>query len=214
MFRAALFLILLVFCLGLLRSQGVIGSGSMAADPGDDPGAHFRIPNPAELDPDRAEAIYRSIRSRMAGDYAESADPLARTYQRWHRLNRFPYPSAGHGRIFVNNYANAVSADQFAARARSDSYPVGSVIVKDGFIVTEAGDILTGPLNIIERHPPGEDPSNPQGWRYIQIRPDGTVIGAGARDERTRFCAACHVRHNGAIAPFFFVPQGKESGKP
>ncbi len=150
----------------------------------------------------------------MAGDYAESADPLAQLYQRWVRLNRFPYPSAGHGRIFVNNYANAAAAKQFAARDRSDSYPVGSIVVKDGFIVTDTGDILTAPLNLIEKRPPGQDATTAEGWRFIQILPNGTVIGAAPRDDRTRFCANCHVRYNGPIAPFFFVPAGKESHGP
>lgn len=183
----------------------------MAGDPDGGDNAHLQISNPADLNPDRAEAIYQSIRDNMAGEYAESSDPLARTYQRWDRANRLPYPSAGHGRIFVNTYTNAAAARLFAARDRSGPYPVGSVIVKDGFIATGEGNILTGPLNIIEKLPPGDASSNTEGWRFIQIRPNGTVIGAAVQDERTRFCAACHFQRNGAIAPFFFPPPGNES---
>lgn len=182
----------------------------MAGDSDGGPVAHFQISGPAELGPARAEEIYQSIRESMAQHYAESSDPLAQTYQQWVRANRFPYPSAAHGGIFVNNYTNSIAARQFAARDRSGPYPAGSVVVKDGFIVTKEGNILTGPLNIIEKLPPGEASTNAEDWRFIQIRPNGTVIGTAARDERTRSCAECHIQRNGAAAPFFFVPPGNE----
>lgn len=173
---------------------------SIAGDRDDGRKAHVQIFNPAQLGPDRAEAIYESIRESMARHYGESLDPLARTYQRWDRINQFPYPSATHGDMFVNNYANSAATRQYAARDRSGPYPTGSIIAKDGFIVTKEGNILTGPLNIIEKVPPGDASPNAEGWRFIEIRPNGT-----------RFCAACHIQRNGAIAPFFFVPLGNES---
>jgi hypothetical protein len=105
----------------------------------------------------------------------------------------------------------ATAAPQFAARDRSHPYPAGSVIVKDGFIVTKEGNILTAPMNIIEKVPASAVSTDD--WRFIQIRPNGTIIGAAAGDERTRFCAECHIQRNGALAPFFFVPSGND-GKP
>jgi hypothetical protein len=197
-----------VVSVSLLRA---VSSGSIADDSHGGPNAHFRIANPAELGSARAEEIYQSIRESMAKHYAESSDPLAETYQHWVRANRFPYPSAAHGGVFINDYTNATAAPQFAARDRSHPYPAGSVIVKDGFIVTKEGNILTAPMNIIEKVPASAVSTDD--WRFIQIRPNGTIIGAAAGDERTRFCAECHIQRNGALAPFFFVPSGND-GKP
>jgi hypothetical protein len=145
----------------------------------------------------------------MAEHYGESSDPLADTYQHWVRANRFPYTSAAHGGIFINDYVNAAAAPQFNARDRSHPYPAGSVVVKDGFIVTKEGNILTAPMNIIEKLPASA--RNTEDWRFIQIRPNGTVIGAAIGDERTQFCADCHIQRNGALAPFFFVTSGAEA---
>ena len=59
---------------------------------------------------------------------------------------------------------------------------------------------LTAPMNIIEKLPASARTTD--NWRFIQIRPNGTVIGAAIGDERTQFCVDCH--SNGALAPFFF----------
>ena len=181
---------------------------SLADDLHGNPSAHFRIPNSAELGPTRAEEIYQSIRESMAEHYRESSDPLTETYQHWVRVNRFPYLSEAHGTVFINDYANPAATPQFAARDRHP-YPAGSIVVKDGFIVSKDGDIFTAPMNIIEKLPASV--VNADDWRFIQIRPNGAVIGAAVGDERTRFCAECHIRRNGALAPFFFVAPGAEA---
>ncbi len=184
---------------------------AVTAEPDDARQSHLDVVNPATFGPERAEAIYQAIHDRMARDFTESGDPVARQYQQWERLNRFPYASAGHGRVYVNNYANPSAAPFFGRREATGAYPEGSIVVKDAFVLTEDGDILTGDLGIIEKR---GDAADPGGWRFIQIRPDGSVIGARAGDRRTEFCAACHVGHNGPAAPFFFVPPNKAAEGP
>lgn len=198
--------VLLLSVLGLLWAEDIVNPRSDAINVGSSPGAHFRIPSPADLTPERAEDIYQSIRDSMARHYGESSDPISYQYQQWERMNRFPYPSAVHGGMFVNNYTNSKAATLFARRDRATAYPAGSIIVKDGFIVTKEVDVLTGPLNIIEKVTTDNPTATAEDWRYIEIKPDGTVIGAGQQDQRTRFCASCHTERNGATAPFFFVP--------
>ena len=202
-------LIAFLCCVVSIAVLRFVSSGSVADDSHGGPNAHFRVSNPAELGSIRAEEIYQSIRKSMAKHSGESSDPLTETYQHWLRANRFPYPSAAHGDIFINDYVNAAATPQFAARDRSHPYPAGSVVVKDGFIVTKEGNILTAPMNIIEKLPASV--VNTDDWRFIQIRPNGTVIGADVGDERTRFCADCHIKRNGALAPFFFVTSGAEA---
>jgi hypothetical protein len=141
--------------------------------------------------------------------YADSGDPLARSYQRWSRLNDAPYRSAAHGDVFVNNYANASAAPGYAARDRATPFPADAVIVKDSFMVTGDGQVLTGPLYIIEMHSVGGARADAV-WRFLEITPDGVLIGAAADDRRTDFCAACHFKAKGRAAPFFYVPAGNE----
>src|SRR5206468_12360096 len=94
--------ILLLCCVASLWAFEATISGSIAGDVHDGSNAHLKIPNPAELRPERAEEIYQSIRESMARNYAESSDPLAETHQHWVRANRFPHPSAAHGGIYIN----------------------------------------------------------------------------------------------------------------
>ncbi len=172
---------------------------------------HFRISNPAALNPERAEAIYLAIRQRMSEHYAESGDPLARSYQNWRRLNHAPYRSAAHGDVFVNNYANASAAASYAIRDRATPFPADTIIVKDSFTVTVDGQVVTGSLYIIEKHSAAGDVPETAEWRFLEITPDGVLIGGSAGDRRTEFCAACHFGSNGRTAPFFFVPAENES---
>jgi len=174
---------------------------------------HIVIPNPAELDPASAEATYQSIRENMASQYANSGDPLAWSYQNWKRLNRAPYRSKAHGGLFVNNYASAGAAAAYAKRDRSASFAVGSMIVKDSFMVTTTGTVLAGPLYIVEKLPPGWAP-NAGDWRFLVIKSDGTLVGLGQDEEKTRFCVTCHTKKNGTNAPFFYVPRGNEAATP
>ena len=204
--------LILVLCAGLLGIQKVLEHRSMGADREGERNAHFRIVNPAELGPTRAEAIYQSIRQSMAARYGESGDPLTDTYQGWARINRFPYRSVAHGGLFVNNYANSAGGELYAARSRATPFPQESIIVKDSFMVTRDGQVLTGPLYIIEKLSPGASIETGD-WRFLEIEPDGSLIGAAPGDRRTHFCAGCHVKPSGAVAPFFFVPRGIEAGE-
>lgn len=161
------------------------------------PPRHFRVEQPAKLGNADAEDIYRRILDKMVAGYALSGDRTATRYRTWRRVNAAPYRSTQHGERYVNNYANPVAAD-YADLEAGIALPVGAIIAKDSFAVTERGDVFSGPLSIMEKMPAGFDPAGGD-WRYTLIMPDGSLFGTtgGVRAQEVAFCADCHTKHGG-----------------
>ncbi len=167
--------------------------GFAASDISGDPSRprrHFRVANPKFLGPREAEAIYRRLRGRMKAGYALSG---RRVYDGWRRYNRAPYLSATHGRRYVNNYANprAAAYGRFEGAGR---LPVGAIVAKDSFTVTEDGEISPGPLFLMEKMPKGFNYASGD-WRYTAIMPDGSVLGVtgGENAAAVEYCIGCHL---------------------
>ncbi len=157
------------------------------------PRRHFRVRNPKKLTPEEAQTIYDELRKTMGSGYALSKHPAVKAYQRWRRYNTTPYRSASHGQRYLNNYANAkgVAYGMFETAGR---LPVGAVIAKDSFTVTEEGAVSAGPLFIMEKMPQGFNYVSGD-WRYTMIMPDGSIFGEtkGENTEAVKFCISCHL---------------------
>lgn len=167
---------------------------------------HPAIAFPAELNGDRAEAVYRAIKGQIRQNYALSGDPVVLAYQEWKRFNRFPYRSPNHGQRFVNHYANA-KARSYGRFEGMKSLPAGSIVVKDSFVVTEGGQLRTGPLFLMEKMGPGFK-STAGTWRFMMLRPDGTVVGmtGGKGAKNVEFCAECHKAAGPEQEYLYFMP--------
>ena len=85
--------------------------------------------------------------------------------------------------------------------------PVGSVLAKDSFEVTDRGDVITASLSLMEKMPAGFNPEG-RDWRYTMIMPDGTLFGTtnGEGSERVAFCIECHIAAGRAQDQLFFIP--------
>ena len=171
------------------------------------PQRHFRVERPADLAGADALTIYDRIRDAMVAIYRKSGNPYATKYPAWRKYNITPYLSATHGQRYVNNYANS-PAVAYGRAEKAGTLPVGSVLAKDSFEVTERGDVLTGPLALMEKMQPGFNPTN-RDWRYTMIMPDGSLFGTtkGERSGRVEFCAVCHRGAGDARDHLFFVPK-------
>jgi hypothetical protein len=189
----------------------ILAGVTAVAAAGDDgtapPKAHMRIANPADLSGARAESVYQGIRAALARSYGESGDPVTAAYQGWRRYNLVPYRSSRHGGVFVNNYANERAA-AYGRFGGQGPMPVGAVIVKDSFVVTRRGDVMTGPLHLMEKKAPGFDPANDD-WLYMSLAADGRLVGVsgGLGAENVTFCAECHARAPAASDHLFFMPR-------
>jgi len=171
------------------------------------PTRHFKVKSPAELADADALTIYDRIRDEMASVYRGSGIRDAGVYQTWRRYNVPPYRSATHGRRYVNNYANP-RAEAYGKFEAAGTLPEGSVLAKDSFEVTTRGDVVMGPLALMEKMQPGFDPES-RDWRYTMIMPDGSVFGTtkGEGSERVEFCAECHRAAGDEDDHLFFMPQ-------
>ena len=169
------------------------------------PRRHFRLRRAADLNHEEASRIYRIVRETLRTGYSGSGQVSAETYQMWQRYNTAPFRSATHGNHYVNVYANPV-AKAYAAFEQAGMFPVGSIIAKDSFAVASSGEILLGPLFIMEKMPAGFNYVSDD-WRYVHIQPDGTFFGEtnGVNSERVEHCAACHLAaaHQNHL---FFIP--------
>lgn len=170
------------------------------------PTRHFRVEQPAELSNADAITIYDRIRHAVVAAYAKSESPYAGVYHTWRRYNTAPYLSATHGRRYVNNYANT-PAEAYGTAEKTGSLREGSVLAKDSFEVTARGDVVTGPLALMEKMQPGFNPES-RDWRYTMIMPDGSLFGTtnGERSERVQFCVECHIAAGDKHDHLFFVP--------
>lgn len=166
------------------------------AQPAEDragPRRHFRAENPASLKDEDAERIYGDLKTRLKQAYRRSGDPSAIAYQGWKRYNTAPYRSASHGNRFINNFANE-KAQSYGRYEEAGRLPVGSVVVKDSFTVSEDGTITPGPLFVMEKMETGFNYVSGN-WRYIMVEGDGTLFGVtkGPGSKKVEFCIGCHL---------------------
>lgn len=186
-----------------------LGSTSPAQGQSSDfnrPEHHFSVEGPADLSAADALVIYDKVRDRMVAGYRLSHDRSAESFARWRRFNSAPYRSATHGQRYVNNYANAIGR-AYGRYEAAGPMPVGAILAKDSFAVTQRGDVFTGPLFLMEKMPPGFR-ADAHDWRYSMIMPDGSLFGVtnGEGSERVEFCITCHEAVEEEHHQMFFVP--------
>jgi len=172
-----------------------------------EPTRHFAVDNPADINDATAITIYERIRDKMAEDYAKSGLDSAESYTDWRKYSTAPYPSAQHGRRYVNNYAND-AASAYGRYENAGKMPVGAIIAKDSFEVTARGDVLSGPLFVMEKMP--EDFHAATGdWRYTMILPNGHIFGRTEKNDlnNTGFCADCHRAAGAETDDLLFLPE-------
>jgi len=171
------------------------------------PGTHMMIADPASLSGERAEAVYQSIKDILRRQYMNSGDPVTAAFQSWRRPNREPYRSGVHGQRFVNHYANDLARD-YGAFKSGKPFPEGAIIVKDSFAVTESGEVMSGPMFLIEKREKGFNTPS-KDWLFMMIKPSGETVGItnGAGASKVRFCAECHSQAPAGQDQLYFMPE-------
>jgi hypothetical protein len=189
-------------------------------DPGS-PSRHFRMHEVADLPPEEANRLYDVVKDALVKGYAYSGFEGVEDYQSLKRYNSAPYLSATHGNHYLNNYANGV-AEKYGNYERAGQLPSGSIIFKDSFSVTEkrqefshthTRQIVLGPLFIMRKMESGFNPVTGD-WQYIQIQPDGALVGmtGGQGADRVEYCIGCHLARE-EHDHLYFVPDSYRPGK-
>ncbi len=178
-------------CLDALRGRPAHADGARTAQ-ASWAASHFRVDNPAHLDDEAAEALYRKLVDRMAGLYELSREPNVEGYTRWPRYVRSPYLAAAHGNRYHTIYARSPEG-RYGRYERAGEMLPGTAIVKDSFSVSEDGQVHPGPLSLMEKLEPGSSPETGD-WRFVEIMPDGSLFGSstGPSRENVAHCATCH----------------------
>ena len=135
------------FCLSLLWAAtvamvAVFGKSAAVAQSGNESG-HITIEKAADLSPDEAERIYVRLSELMARRYSIANMVVANEYRDWMRFNTGPYLSATHGNRYVNNFANTIG-EFYGALTKGIRFPVGAILVKDSFTVTDENNSWVG----------------------------------------------------------------------
>ena len=184
---------------------------STISGPVDQPRRHFRLRNAKHLNRQEAGEIYEIVVGALRRGYARSSVAAAHQYQGWRQYNAYPYRSATHGNHYLNNYANAVAA-RYGAFEEAGPMPVGSIVVKDSFAVTETGGILLGPLFVMEKMPEGFNYASGD-WKYSLIGPDGAVMGETntSNAKAVEYCVSCHLAVEEQDHLYFIPPAARIS---
>ena len=181
------------------------------------PSRHFRMSNTVVLEPGETARIYDLIKGALAKGYATSGFIGADRYQLFTRHNDAPYVSATHGNHYLNNYSNDI-AKNYGQFEKGIPLPVGSIIYKDSFAVTQtqqsfskssSRQIILGPLFIMRKMEKGFNDVTGD-WQYIQIQPDGEMLGmtGGEGAERVEYCIGCHLAQED-FDHLYFVPEDR-----
>ncbi len=172
----------------------------------DNPRRHFRLRNPRKLDKAEANEIYGLIKPALASGYSLSGLLTLENYQSWQRFNNAPYLSSTHGNHYLNNYANDVAKD-YGGFENAGTLPEGSILAKDSFSMTQSREIVLGPLFIMQKMPVGFNEVSGN-WKYMQIQPDGTLLGEtnGEGAQRVEYCVPCHLARE-SFDHLYFIPK-------
>ena len=109
-------------------------------------------------------------------------------YRNWTPVNTMPANPGFHGGRFLLTWVNTVGAEEYLKYADENvNVPPGTVIAKESFEVTDAGEVQKGPLFIMEKVVAGVSPETDD-WFYMMVAPNGQpqavpVITA---------CSECH----------------------
>ena len=144
----------------------------------------------------------------MAGRYNDAGHPAAADYASWAPFAIRPYLSRAHTNRYVVNYANAIAAEHYARFEAIDEMPVGAILAKDSFAVTQRGRVVIGALSIMEKMPDGFNPDYGD-WRFSLVLPDGRLFGStnGTDASSVEFCQRCHRDAGPEQDYLYFLPR-------
>lgn len=143
----------------------------------------------------------------MQAAYAKAGYGSISGYQGWLNVAKTPYQSGTHGGRYVNNFASPHGDYRYAKYEDVGTMPLGSVIVKDSFVVKANGKVSVGPAFVMEKMAKGFNGASGD-WRYAMIMPNGKLAGMtkGKGSNAVAFCNDCHVAVAEGQDYLFFLP--------
>lgn len=167
-----------------------VASGAQAADC--DPGKA-----PAEMSHEEALSVYQCFADQLHAGYNgvdASWQPagMVKDYRDWVQVSTIPAAPGFHGGRFLVTWVNETGAEAYTQYAEDPEIPIGTLIAKESFQVTDAGELKPGPLFLMEKVPT-EKSRDTMGWYYMAVAPDGNPMGI----DPWKDCNECHVGNFG-----------------
>ena len=169
------------------------------------PRRHKREGQPQRLSAEKAQEIYETLCPERVRSVRAAAKVGAESFTGWQQYNSAPYLSQAHGNTYVNNYVNEIGR-AYGRYEEAGILPVGSMIVKDSFVVHSDGSYALGQLVVMEKMPSGFNRVSGD-WRYSAISPGGEVLGItrGPNADQVAYCVPCHLARE-RTDHLFFLP--------
>lgn len=142
----------------------------------------------------QAAELYECIEGKLLEGYNKSGKAVAGEYRNWFMPSTTPFISATHGKRFVNHYINDIGRDAYMSFNEDDLVmPVGSIAVKESYMIIKKGKVRRGPLFVMEKVAAGTFPDTDD-WKYTTIIPNGKILGETGTDtaKKEKFCHDCH----------------------
>ncbi len=168
---------------------GILSIASAAQAASCDPGK-----DGSDLTFEEAQAVYDCIAADlhagyMKGDKRWIPAEFVADYRGWTSANTLPANPGFHGGRFLLTRINDIGAEEYLKFAEENvNIPVGTVIAKESFSVTEAGKVQKGPLFIMQKVEAGLS-SDTDDWYYMVVAPNGKPMAVNVWTA----CNECHV---------------------
>lgn len=146
----------------------------------------------AELTGDEAETVYNCIAEELHAGYAQGdkrwipAEHVT-DYRDWTRASTIPAAPGFHGNRFLLTWVNDTGDEAYLEYAEDPDIPAGTVIAKESFAVTDAGNVRKGPLFLMEKVAAGTSPETDD-WYYMLVAPNGAPQAVNVMTA----CSECH----------------------
>lgn len=180
------------------------------------------VPDPAQVSDAQAEALYVCITDTLRAQLATleaggtieglswllSDRPEARAFLEWDSVTRAPYTSATHGGRYVVNLAAPNAIETYRQFEDGVPMPVGGLLAKPSFTISDTGTAQLGPLFLMERAEDGAFPEMGD-WIYSAVMPTGSVLGptGGPNNGAVQFCADCHMAIGADTDSMTYLPE-------
>lgn len=176
----------------------------------------------AEVSDADAAMLYDCLKERMqaqidtldAGGEVEgqswvlSDRPEARDFLSYPSVTRAPYTSGTHGGRYVVNLADADAMPSYSQFEDGGPMPVGAILAKPSFVISDAGEAQLGPLFLMEKAEEDAFPDTSD-WIYTVVTPTGGLMGrtGGQNSGGMQFCADCHMGMASETDSMTYLPE-------
>ena len=139
-----------------------------------------------------ANVVYECIADALHAGYKKgekrwvNADHV-NGYRGWVQASTVPANPGWHTERFLMTWVNQTGAAEYLKYAENPNIPVGTVLAKESFSVTDSGKVKKGPLFFMEKAAAGSSPKTDD-WYYTMVSAKGVPQGINT----IVACAECH----------------------